>query len=338
MSKIKIALAGAGGISQIVRIPALKKMEDVELVAICDLDEAKVSFIADKYDIPRVYFDIQNLLNREELDGIFICTPNNFHYPMVLACLEKGIPTLVEKPLALNAKQAIRIEEKVRESNTLLVVGMNYRFREDAMILKEFIEKNEIGQPYYVKAGWLRHWSRPKLQKWLTDKRISGGGVIMDMGIQLIDLSLWLLNRPKIKSVRSFTYNLFMEGNVEDAALAIIETENDAVINVEVAWRMHLEKDMNYTNIFGKEGGVFMNPLRLSKELHGKLVNVTPIDHESNVDVFKKSFENEIRNFINAIKGEEKAVTPVEDGVYIMKIIDSIYQSAKLGKQIDLSE
>ena len=90
MSTIKIALAGVGGISQIVRIPTLKKMEDVELVAICDLDEAKVSFIADKFDIPRAYFDIQNMLNREHLDGIFICTPNNFHYPMALASLEKA--------------------------------------------------------------------------------------------------------------------------------------------------------------------------------------------------------------------------------------------------------
>ncbi len=337
MSKVKIALAGVGGISQIVRIPTLKKMEDVELVAICDLDEAKVSFIADKYDIPRVYFDIQNLLKREELDGIFICTPNNFHYPMALASLDKGIPTLVEKPVALNSEQAQRLHEKAKSKDTLLVVGMNYRFRDDAMILKEFMRKGEIGEPFYVKTGWLRHWSRPKLQTWLTDSKISGGGVLMDMGIQLIDLSLWLLGTPKVKNVCAYSYNLFMEGDVEDSALAIIQTENDEAITVEVSWRMHLEKDMNYAHVFGKEGSAFMNPLRLYKEMHGNLVNVTPIEPESNVDVFKKSFFNEIKNFINVIKGEEEPVTPIEDGVYLMKILDAIYQSAKNGQQIDLT-
>jgi len=334
---MKIALAGVGGISQIVRIPTLKKMEDIELVAICDIDEAKVSFIADKFEIPRAYFDYQNLLAKEDLDGIFICTPNNFHYPMALASMEKNIPTLVEKPLALNLEQAKRIAEKSRQTGTKLVVGMNYRFRDDAIVLKEFMDKNEIGEPYYIKTGWLRHWSRPKLQSWLTDLRISGGGVMMDMGIQLIDLGLWLIDKPKVKNVRAFTYNIFKEGDVEDSALATIETENGAVITVEVSWRMHLEKDMNYTNVFGKAGGAFMNPLRLYKELHGKLVNMTPIDFASNVDVFKRSFENEMRNFINVIKDEEAPITPVEDGVYIMQILDAIYKSASSGKQIDLS-
>jgi predicted dehydrogenase len=338
MSKIKIALAGVGGISQIVRIPTLKKMDDVELVAICDLDEAKVSFIADKYEIPRVYFDFQNLLKKEELDGVLICTPNNLHYPMVLASLDKGIPTLVEKPVALDSIQTQRLYDKSKSKDTLLVVGMNYRFRDDAMILKEFMQKGEIGKPFYVKTGWLRHWSRPKLQNWLTDSKISGGGVLMDMGIQLIDLSLWLLGTPKVKNVRSHCYNLFMEGDVEDSALAIIHTENDETITVEVSWRMHLEKDMNYTHVFGREGSAFMNPLRLYRELHGNLVNVTPVDFESNVDVFKKSFVNEMRNFIQVIKGEDEPVTPIDDGVYLMKILDAIYQSAKSGQQIDLSE
>jgi len=256
---------------------------------------------------------------------------------MALASMEKNIPTLGEKPLALNLKQAERIAEKARETNTKLVVGMNYRFRDDAMVLKEFMGKNEIGEPYYIKTGWLRHWSRPNLQGWLTERRMSGGGVMMDMGIQLIDLALWLIDKPKVKNVRAYSYNIFMEGDVEDSALATIETETGTVITVEVSWRMHLEKDMNYTHVFGKAGGAFMNPLRLYKELHGKLVNMTPIDFASNVDVFKRSFENEMHNFINVIRDEEAPVTPVEDGVYIMQILDAIYQSANTGKQIDLS-
>jgi predicted dehydrogenase len=336
MDKIKIALVGTGSISQIVRLPILKNLEEVELVALCDIDEAKVSFIADKFSIKHVYYDIQNLLKREKLDGILICTPNNMHYPMTLASLHNGVATLVEKPIALNALQASKIEKKSRETGVPLVVGMNNRFRDDAMVLKDFLEKNELGETFYVKTGWLRKWSKQPYQSWMYDPKISGGGVIMDMGIQLIDLALWLIGNPAVKSVRSYNYNIFQESKVEDSALAVIETINKTVITVEVAWRLHLEKDMNYTHVFGKQGGAFMNPLRLYKELHGNLVNVTPVQENANVDVFKTAFDKEIRNFLNVIKGEVEPVTSAADGLYLMKVIDAIYESDKQGKQIDL--
>jgi predicted dehydrogenase len=337
MKNLRIAMVGAGGISQVVRIPALKKMEGVDLVALCDIDEAKASFVADKFGIRKVYFDIEELLKNEKPDGVIISTPNNFHFPMALATLESGVPTLVERPIALNQKQAARLADKVKETGVHLIVGMNNRFREDAIILKDFLSKNELGQPFYVKTGWLRQWRMQPHQQWIFDKKISGGGVLMDMGIQLIDLSLWMLGNPAISNVRSFNYQLFNSGNVEDSALAIIETESKAVITVEVAWRLHLEKDMNYTHVFGKQGGAFMNPLRLYKELHGNLVNVTPVHPESSTDVFKSAFELEIYNFLEVIRGKAQPVTPVGDGLYLMRIIDALYLSAEQGKQIDFS-
>jgi len=336
MEKVRVALVGVGGISQVVRIPAILKMEDVELAALCEIDEAKLGVVAEKFGINNVYFDMQNLLKSEKLDGIFICTPNNFHYPMALLALEYGIPVLVEKPMALNTEQASRLTEMSEETGVKLVVGMNNRFRDDAIILKDFLEKNELGKPFYVKCGWLRRWGRQPHQLWMNDRRISGGGVMMDMGIQLIDLALWLMGKPAVKYVRSFLYNIFENSDVEDSGLAVIETVDDAVITVEVSWRMHLEKDMNYTHVFGKQGGAFMNPLRLFKEMHGNLVNVTPVHTESNVDVFKSSFELEIRNFIEVIKGKTEPVTPAKDGEYIMRIMDAVYESARTGKQIDL--
>ncbi len=336
MEKVRVALVGVGGISQVVRIPALMKMDDAELVALCDIDEGKLAVVAEKYGINNVYFDMQQLIKNEKLDGIFICTPNNFHYPMALIALEQGIPALVEKPLALNYEQATRLVEKAEETKVPLVVGMNNRFRDDAIILKDFLEKNELGKPFYVKCGWLRRWGRQPHQVWMNDRLISGGGVMMDMGIQLIDLSLWLIGKPAVKSVRSFIYNIFDNNDVEDSGLAVIETVDNVVITVEVSWRMHLEKDMNYTHVFGKQGGAFMNPLRLFKEMHGNLVNVTPVYTESNVDVFKSSFELEIRNFIEVIKGKTSPVTTARDGQYLMRIMDAIYESGRTGKQIDL--
>jgi predicted dehydrogenase len=336
MEKLKVALIGTGGISQIFRIPALQNIENVELVALCDVDEAKVSFIAEKFNIKNVYYDIENLLRKEVLDGIFICTPNNFHYPMALATLEKEVPTFIEKPMALNQTQAERLVKTAKKAKVPIVIGMNNRFRDDAIILKDFLNKNELGDPFYIKTGWLRRWNLEPQQSWLFDKKISGGGVIMDIGIQLTDLSLWLLGLPKVKNVRTFNFNVFAEGSVEDSALVVLQTETNVVITVEVAWRLHLEKDMSYTHVFGKQGSAFLNPLRLYREMHGNLVNVTPVHSTPSADVFKSAFANEIHNFLEVIQGKTEPVTPAEDGIYLMRIIDAIYKSAEQGVQIDL--
>lgn len=336
MDKVKIALVGIGGISQVVRIPSLKKNENVELVALCDIDESKVSFIAKKYHIPKVYFDIQNLIAKEKIDGILICTPNNLHYPMALATLNAGINTLVEKPIALNADQVVKMVEKATEKKVDLVCGMHNRFRKDAIILKDFLSKSEIGNPYYIKAGWLRKWDKVVQKGWSADAKISGGGVVMDLGLQLIDLALWLLNNPKVINVRSNFYTINKEYTVEDSALIVMQTENNVIITIETAWRMHLENDLLYTHVFGSQGGAFLNPLRINKEMHGNLVNVTPVQSNKNVDVFTKAFESELNNFANVIRKNENPITPGKDGIYLMNLIEAIYKSAETGKQVDL--
>ena len=118
--------------------------------------------------------------------------------------------------------------------------------------------------------------------------------------------------------------------------MAVLQTENNVVITVEVAWRMHLEKDMHYTHVFGKQGSAFLNPLRLFKDMHGNLVNVTPVHSTASADVFKSAFAVEIHNFLDVIRGKSNPVTPAEDGIYLMRIIDAIYKSAEQGVQIDL--
>jgi predicted dehydrogenase len=338
METIKLAVVGTGGISQIYRIPALKKFDEIDLVALCDIDENKAVFIADKYQITNVYFDIQNLLRKEEIDGIIISTPNSFHYPMALACLEQKIPTLVEKPLALNASQAKRLVAKASEKKTPLLVGMNNRFRDDVVLINNFLQDNEIGDPFYIKAGWLKQWSRTPQQYWMSDPKMAGGGVIMDLGLPLIDLALWLLRKPKIKNVRTFGYNFALKKEVEDSALVVIETEGKVTITIEVAWRLHLEKDMHYFHIFGEKGSAFLNPLRLTKEIHDNLINVTPKPVQDKTDLMKRTYEKELRNFLNVIRGTEKEQSPGEDAVYLMQIIDAVYESAKCGCQIDTED
>lgn len=336
MEKYRVAVIGVGSIAQVIHLPLLKKMEEVELIAICDIDEAKVNAITERYSIPRWYFLIDDLVRGEKLDAVFICTTSHYHYPMTYLALSKGIHVFVEKPIALNAREAEKVAQLAAQKQLTVMVGMQNRFRDDVITLKEFIKNDELGEIYYIKAGWLKQWTRTPPRSWQVKKEYSGGGALMDIGMQLIDLALFLTELPPIKSVRLYDYSHTPDLEVEDTALAVIETQSGSTITIEISWRMHMEKDVLYTHIFGKKGAAYLNPLRIHKELHGNLVNVTPVIDETNADRYIKAYEHEIRHFFHVMRGEEENLSSAKDAFYIMHIIDALYQSAKTGKEVQL--
>jgi predicted dehydrogenase len=335
MGKLKFGVIGAGSIAQIVHLPILSKMDDIELTAICDIDDKKISGLSEKFNIPHWYSLIDNMIKQEKLDAVHICTPSVFHYPMSYLALKNGINVFVEKPISLSYEEANKLNRLAEKNNLTVMVGMQNRFRDDVEILKEFIDKDELGDIYYIKAGWLKKWSKSTERGWY-EKKESGGGVMSDMGIQLIDLGLYLVNLPDIYSVRLYDYALTPGLDVEEAALAVIKTKSGLTLTVEVSWKMHLDRDVNYTHIFGKQGSAYLNPLRINKELHGNLVNVTPLHSEDRAERYKKSYEKEIGNFVKVLKGEEENRSSSRDAAYIMKIINSLTESAKTNREVFL--
>jgi len=335
MEKLKVGVIGAGSIAQIVHLPILEKMEDVELAAICDIDDKKIKVLSEKFHIPRWYYLIDNMIKYEKLDAIHICTPSLYHYPMSFLAMKNGVNVFVEKPISLNYQDAQKLHELAESKNLTVMVGMQNRFRDDVSILKDFIDNDELGDIYYIKAGWLKKWSKTSVQGWY-EKKDSGGGVMIDMGIQLIDLGLYLTSLPDIYSVRLYDYALTPELEVEEAALAVIKTKSGLTMTVEVSWKMHLEHDINYTHIFGKKGSAYLDPLRINKELHGSLVNVTPVLMEDKAIRYKKSYETEIKHFVKVVKGEEENKSSAKDSKYIMRIINALSESALTNKEIFL--
>jgi predicted dehydrogenase len=336
MTNLKVAVVGAGSISQIAHLPVLKKMDNVDIVAICDKDKSKVNVLSEKYNIPKWYYTIEDLVKNETLDAIHICTTNMYHFPMSYLALKKGVHVFVEKPIAINAEDAAKIAAIAKEKRRNVMVGMHNRFRDDVKTLHELIKNDELGDIYYIKAGWLKSWSKNMVQPWVRKRNYAGGGVLLDIGSQLIDLALFLLGLPKIRSVRMYDYTIDPNAEVEEAALAVIETEAHTSITIEISWRMHMENDMIYTHLFGKKGSAYLNPLRIHKELHGNLVNVTPILAEKISDRYKKAYESEIKHFYKVIRKQEENLSSAKDAVYVMHILDALYQSAKEKKEIYL--
>ena len=336
MAKFKVAVVGLGSIAQVVHLPILKKMEDIELVAVCDVDESKADVLTKKFNIPHWYEQIDNMIAKEELDAIHICANSHYHFPMSYLALQNDIHVFVEKPLALNRDQAVRIARLAKEKKLTVMVGMQNRFRDDVQILREFIDKDELGEIFYIKAGWLKKWDRSSLREWQIKKQQAGGGVMIDLGSQLIDLAMYLTGLPKIRSVRMYDYTINPDFEVEDAALAVLQTQDGMSVTIEVSWRMHLDHDMIYTHIFGKKGAAYLNPLRINKELHNNLVNVTPMLTENNKDRYKQAYRNEIHHFYRVLDGTEENMSSADDAYYIMSILDALYESSRSGKEIFL--
>ncbi|MFQ5770328.1 MAG: Gfo/Idh/MocA family protein [bacterium] len=335
--KIKIGIIGAGAIAQVTHIPIWNSIEDVELVAVCDVAKKKAQWIAEKFNIKYCFDDVEDLLKIEEIQAVDICTPTQSHMALTISVLSSNKHVLVEKPMARNYEESKKMVEHAKKYNKMLMVAMNVRHRQDAIILKKFTQNGELGEIFYAKAGWLQSKEKFIRPKWFANKEISGGGVFMDLGIQMLDVSLWLMGNHKAASVTASTYNKMTQLSVEDAAVAFVRLENGATLTVEVSWTLLSEKDLFYTNIFGTKGGALLNPLRIHKELHGSLVNVTPSKEETPTNLYKKSYENEIRHFVQCLTNGIELTSSGEEHIERLRIVDAVYQSAKTGREIKLS-
>jgi predicted dehydrogenase len=198
------------------------------------------------------------------------------------------------------------------------------------MMLRSFIENNEIGKVFYVKAGWLK---RPSSDSgWLMQEKLSGGGAFLDLGIVMLDLSLWMTGYPEVERVSAMNYS--HKTKVEDSSVVFLSMKNETTITIEVSWNFHIENELYYCNIYGEQGSGKINPLMIHKEMHGNVVNVTPMKTDTSQNALKKSYENELKHFVGAIRGIHPVISTAHEAVQRMKIVNAIYRSAEKGKEI----
>ncbi len=333
MDKTKVAVIGLGGIAQLVHLPYLTKIENIEVAAVAEINKNRLNTLADKFNIKERYKDHNELLANCDASTIIIATPTNSHKDVAIACLKANRDILVEKPLARTYNEAKQIVEAAKKYKRKIMVGMNLRYRPDAMILKSLLNNGEIGQPFYIKCGWLRR--RSSSQKWFTKKEESGGGVIIDLSILLLDLALWLLEFPPVESVTTQNYYQFTK-TVEDTSISFLRCSNSSCINIESSWSLSLDKDSFYFDIYGTKGSASLNPFHIYKRIEDKMIDLTPSYSESALNLFRKSYMNELRSFIGAVNGLNPVFSSAEESLSRMKVIEAMYKSSSLNKEIKL--
>lgn len=358
MKKLKVGIVGVGGIANGAHIPAWKKLQDegiVKLVAFCDVDEKRAQKAAKEFSA-KAFTDYKEML-KEKIDIVDICTPNYYHSVIAVDAINSGKNVLCEKPDAINVEEVSKMYNAAKKNKKLLMSVRNNRFRNVSRYVKELCDSGELGEIYAARCGYVRRRGVPWWGEWFTDKKLAGGGPLIDLGVHILDLVMWVTGFPEPKTISASTYLKIGKNSrvsdfgwtdfeslkgkiydVEDLAMGFMRFKNSMSLQFEFSWASNIERENFFLELLGTKAGLsyHMNSngisIKMFGEAHGYSYDLTPrISVEKD---WASGHEKQIRHFVNCVlRKEEPEVTPYH-GITMIKILTSAYKSAELGKEI----
>lgn len=358
-SKQHLGIIGCGGIALNKHLPALAKLADrCELVAFCDIDEARAAKAASQFGVPgaAVFTDYRRLLDFGGLDAVHVLTPNNSHAPISIDAFAAGKHVLVEKPMAATGADALAMVEAAEKSGKHFTVGYQNRWRSEVQTLKGACEAGQLGEIYFAKAHAIR---RKAVPTWgvFQDKAQQGGGPLIDIGTHALDLTLWMMDNWQPSQVNGSVFAKLADqttGNcwgpwdvnkfeVEDSAFGFIRMANGATVYLEASWILNMIQPREAaTTLCGTRGGAEIlagGKLVLNRAAHGALLEET-ISPDSGAAYFGgvavQPADIEARGWLDTLQhGSEPLVLP-RQALVTTQILEAIYRSAASGKPVDL--
>jgi predicted dehydrogenase len=329
---IRVGVVGAGAIAQLAHLPLLSKMRGAQLVALCDNDRPKARALADRFEIPDVFTDIEDLLEFDELDAVVVATPNHLHEPHVLAALAAKVHVLCERPLSLTARGVERILAAANRADRKVFVANNHRFRSDVQALDRFLRGGELGKLTGIRAGVYQ--PRMRHEGWRARRAEAGGGAFFDQGLPMVDLAMWLADYPA--PVRVWAHMDRPRGTaVEESALVTLECESGVAFTFDISWAYVGYDERWWFETLSSRGSARLAPLRVIKELNSKPTDVSPGGAAARESSFNQSYRAELAHFLSVLREETPYEAPA-DQVLLHKVIEAAYRSADEGKEVRL--
>ncbi len=334
IKKIGVGIVGAGLIGW-KRAAAIEIAKKGKLLAVADIDFSKSKELAKKYNC-EAYKDWQVLLERKDIDIIIVSVPNNFSVPVAIAALKNGKHVLCEKPLGRNSKESFEILKVTRNCEKVLKIGFNHRFHASIAKAKKFCDEGKIGKVMFIRARY-GYGGRFDIEKeWRMNKNIAGGGVLLDLGVHIIDLARWFGGEPK--EVYGLTKTKFWKTKVDDNAFVLMTNKNVTTsfhvssTNWKNIFSFEVFGELGFIEIKGKGGSYGEETLTLGKRKPRYGVPDTKV-LKFQRDV---SWLKEWENFLNVIFNKSKINGDVFDGYKANLLVDAIYGSSNNGKIIKL--
>ncbi len=355
MKKLKIGIIGSGGIAQNAHMKGYASIPDeCEIVAVSDINPDVAKAAAEKYNVKDIYTDYKELLKDNEIDAVSVATPNAYHKQPTIDALNAGKHVLCEKPLAMDASEAREMCAAAKATGKILQVALQSRFGGPARFMKDYIDQGNMGDIYFARAQALRRRGVPGWGVFI-DKEKQGGGPLIDIGVHILDFTLFLMGYPKPVVASGKTWDTMGKNpelwnswgdydrskfTVEDFAVGLIKFDNGAVISLESSFMGNLDGDPFETQLFGTKAGAKVrvygdNPIEIYTEKDRQLFNMQP----KNIPHVESSHVAEVQAFVDAIKNNKPSPVPGENGLILNAIFDAIYKSSVSGKEeaIDVS-
>lgn len=348
--KTRIGVVGLGAIGN-VHINAFQALGPaVEITALSDIDPAKSAALAGRFPQATSFSDYRDLV-RSDLDGVVVAVGNVLHKEVAVAALRAGKAVLVEKPMAMDSREAEAIQNASLKSGALLQVGMVRRQMPAARIIKEYVDKGYFGSVYHIRAVLIRRRGIPGLGGWFTTKAASGGGPMIDLGVHFFDQVMWMSGLWNPTHVSARTYAKFgprmgdyryvgmwagpprLDGtfDVEDYSTGFVRFGQDATMSFEIAWAANVE-EQSVVELLGDKAGTRITDgktVTLYTEHENRPADITP-----QFDANANMFELQAKAFVAAIRGEQPPAATGAEGVAVMKLIDAIYASSSRGCEV----
>jgi predicted dehydrogenase len=376
MKKLKVGIIGCGFIANGKHLPSLARMEDVEVVAFCDLIIEKAQTSAKKYGTPDalICLDYHDVFARQDIDVIHVCTPNSSHAEITVAALKSGKHVMCEKPMAKTAAEAKAMLDAANLTGKKLTIGYQNRFREDSLFMKSLCESGDLGEVYFAKAFATRRRGVPTWGVFM-DKEKQGGGPLIDLATHALDLTLWMMQNYEPVTVLGSTFDKIAKigspanimgpwdpakYEVEDSAFGLVKFKNGATVMVEASWALNMiVSNEAMTLLCGTKGGADMFPptgpivrtsdfqaassyhVRVNGERNGKLYIQNYSMGASFLGDGGKAEDfsggtKEMQTWINAVRGLGELVVRPEQAYMVTCILEAIYKSASSGDVVHM--
>ncbi|MFA6929529.1 MAG: Gfo/Idh/MocA family oxidoreductase [Lentisphaeria bacterium] len=348
MAKLRYGIIGVGGCGTGKHLASYSLLkDDVDIIAVCDIRGGRADEIADAYNVEASFTDYREMLKSENLDLVSVATPNHLHAPITIAALQAGCHVHCEKPASLTPALVQSMVAAKNSSGKKLMIGLNNRFTTWAQLAKQWIDAGRLGEIYHAKCGWKRCRGIPGKGGWFTTKSQSGGGPLIDLGVHFLDVTNYLMGFPVPQSVSGQTYSKFADKqafnprasgytgtyDVEDLAVGMVRYANGCTLDLEFSWASNIEEEYTFVELYGEQGGLKYEKgkLTLIEDFNGTILKMAPClaqdENWGNV---------ETRHFVHCIKNDEEVLSRPEEAVIVMKMICGLYQSAEMGKEVQL--
>ncbi len=351
MKKLRIGFVGAGSIMR-VHAETIRTRNDAEVVAVADVSEPSLDVSCAKFGITQRFNDYNEMLNKCDLDVVFVCSPPIIHAEATMTSLRAGCHVLCEKPPAMNATEAAAMASLAEQSELRLFYGLQRRFQANAQATRKYLEQGRFGEVYHASSHWFRRRGIPGLGSWFTNKSVAGAGALYDIGVHMFDLTHYLMGQPTPVSVSAASHSRFVSHpetytytgmwgtrvtggtcDVEDIGMFLVRFANGATLVCQASWAANTKESIEL-RIMGDKGGAMLDggkELTILGEDNGFIADIHPMlkNDAARADM--------LTHFFDAIHNPEKPlITGGRDGVVLQAMLDAVIESAEKKREVDV--